>query len=100
VFWVVDLGNTPRVYPGTNGLPVAFNLLLRAHDGERKKRLGKSVSKWKICADEDVTYAEFTIVLDGFLVILLNIVREVVDWNVIVLDVLHDLENNNNNSEH
>jgi hypothetical protein len=96
VLWVVDLGNTPGVYPATNGLPVAFHLLLRAHNGERKKILKKSVSKRKSCPDENVTYAEFTVVLDGFLIILLNIIRKVVDWNVIVLDVLHDLENNNN----
>jgi len=92
VFWVVDLGNTPGVYPGTNGLPVTFNLLFSAHDGEGKKTLRKSVSKPKICPDKDLTYAEFTIVLDGFLVILLNIIRKVVDWNVIVLDIFHDLE--------
>lgn len=97
VFRVIDLGNTPGVYPGTNGLPVTFNLLLATHNGKRKKRLRKSVLKRKSCPDEDVTYAEFTIVLDGFLVILLNIIREVVDRNVKVLDVLHDLEKKKNN---
>ena len=39
VLGVVDLGDTPRVDPGTDGLPVDLNLLLGADDGERHHRL-------------------------------------------------------------
>lgn len=41
------------------------------------------------------TYAEFTVVLDGLLVILLDIVGEVVNWDVVMLDVLHNLKKKN-----
>ena len=37
------------------------------------------------------TYAELAIVLDGLLIIFLDIVWEVVDGNIVVLNVLHDL---------
>ena len=37
------------------------------------------------------TYAELAVVLDGLLVVFLNIVREVVNWDIVVLNVFHDL---------
>jgi hypothetical protein len=43
-----------------------------------------------------VTYPQLAIVLDGFLVVLLHVIREVVDRNVIVLDILHDLRHHVN----
>jgi hypothetical protein len=93
VFWVVDLSNTPRVYPGTNWLSINFNLFLRPNDGEGKKSLyGILCQILQACHNGDATYAEFAVVLDSLFVILLHVVGEVVDWNVVVLDVLHDLE--------
>jgi hypothetical protein len=38
------------------------------------------------------TDPQFTIVNDGFLIILFDIVREVVDGDVIMLDILHNLK--------
>ena len=38
-----------------------------------------------------VTYAQLAVVLDGFLVIFLNIVREIIDRDIVVLDVFHYL---------
>lgn len=40
---------------------------------------------------EIATYAELAVVLDSLLIVFLDIIREVVDGNIIVLDVLHDL---------
>ena len=34
MLWVVNLGNTPRVDPGTDGLAIDLDLLLRTNDGE------------------------------------------------------------------
>ena len=42
-------------------------------------------------AAEQSTYAELAVVLYRLLVILLDIIREVVDWDIVVLNVLHDL---------
>jgi len=38
------------------------------------------------------TYTKFAIILDCLLVVLLDVVREVVDRNVVMLDVFHDLD--------
>lgn len=38
------------------------------------------------------THPKFTIVLDSFLVIFLDVVREVIDGNVIMFNVFHDLK--------
>ena len=38
-----------------------------------------------------VTYAQLAVVLDGFLVIFLYVVWEVIDGNVVVFNILHDL---------
>jgi hypothetical protein len=39
-----------------------------------------------------VTYPQLAVVLDGIFVIFLNIIREVVDGNVVVVNILHDLQ--------
>jgi hypothetical protein len=39
VFWIVHLGDAPRVDPSTNGLTIDFDFLLRTNDGKRKKSL-------------------------------------------------------------
>jgi hypothetical protein len=41
-----------------------------------------------------ITHAKFAVVLDGLLIILFNIIREVVDGNIIIFDVFHDLQPN------
>jgi len=38
-----------------------------------------------------VAYPQLAVVLDGVFVILFHVVGEVVDWDVIVFDILHDL---------
>lgn len=73
VLRVVDLSNTPGVDPGADGLAVNLNLLLRTNDREGHHR------------------AELAVVLNGILVVFLHVVREVVNGDIIVLDVLHDL---------
>lgn len=42
------------------------------------------------------TYTKLAVVLDGLLVIFLHIIREVVDWDVVVLNIFHDLDELNN----
>lgn len=46
------------------------------------------------CNAEQSTYAEFTVVLNCLLVILFDIIWEIVDRNIVMLDVLHDLHEN------
>lgn len=41
MLWVVDFGDTPGVYPGTDWLSIDLDFLLRANDSEGKKCLGK-----------------------------------------------------------
>ena len=43
------------------------------------------------------TYSELGIVFDRVLVILLDVVREVVDGDTVVLDILHDLNDERDN---
>ena len=38
-----------------------------------------------------ITHSKFTVVLDGFLIIFLNIIREIVYRNVIMFNIFHDL---------
>lgn len=38
------------------------------------------------------SYTELAVVLDGFLVILFNVIREVVDRDVVMFDIFHDLD--------
>jgi len=40
---------------------------------------------------EEGAYAQLAVVGNGLFIILFDVVREVVDWNVVVLNVLHDL---------
>jgi hypothetical protein len=42
------------------------------------------------------TYPELTVVLDRFLIIFFHVVREVINGDVIVFNVLHDLKENVN----
>ena len=37
------------------------------------------------------TYSQLAVVLDGILVILLDVIREIVDWDVVVVNIFHDL---------
>ena len=88
---VVDLGDTPRVDACTNRLAVNHDLLFRADDREGEQGLearGQLMGR----VPRRGTYAKLAVLLDGLLVIFLNVVREVVDGDVVVLDVLHDLE--------
>jgi len=70
---IIDLDDAPRIDSSANRLAIQFNLLLRAYNGK-----GEESTK-------------LAVVLNGFFVILLNIIGEVVHGNVIVLDILHDL---------
>lgn len=76
VIRVVHLSNTPGVDARTNRGLVRVNghFLLRADDGEGEQG------------------AKLHVLLDGILVIFLDIVGEVVNGNVVVVDILHDLE--------
>lgn len=38
-----------------------------------------------------MTYSQFTVFGYGVLVIFFNVIREIVHWNAIILNVLHDL---------
>ena len=73
VLSVVDLNNAPWVLSTTNLTTVHDDLLLATD--ERKGKQG----------------SQLAVLLNGLLIILLGVVREVVDWNVVVFDVLHDL---------
>lgn len=73
VLGVVDLNDAPRVDARADELAVNLDLVLGADDGEGHES------------------AEFGVVGDGVLVVLLDVVREVVDGDVVVLNVLHDL---------
>ena len=57
-------------------------------EGEPVKNGMLVMTKWR----KDITYTKFAVVLDGLLIIFLDIIGEVVDRNVIVLNVLHDLD--------
>lgn len=46
-----------------------------------------------------VTYPQLAVVLDGLLVVFLHVVREVVDGDVVVLDILHDLQHRVNTDQ-
>lgn len=69
---VVDLHNTPWVLAGPNCAATDLNSILRPDD-----------SKWHEAA-------KLGVLLDSVLVVLFDIVREVVDRDTVVLDVLHD----------
>lgn len=75
VLGVVDLNDTPRVLSATDLAAVHHDLLLASNQGEGEKG------------------SQFAVLINGLLVILLGVVGEVVDWNVVMLNVLHDLFN-------
>ena len=91
MLWVVNLGNTPRVDPGTDGLAIDLDLLLRTNDGEGHHGLNRVFNELSFGDCETWTYAKLAVVLNGILVILFNVVREVVHGDVVVLDVFHNL---------
>ena len=43
------------------------------------------------------TYTQFAVVLDGLLVIFLHVIGEIIDRDIVVLDVLHDLSMHEHN---
>lgn len=69
---VVNLNNTPWVLTGPNCAATDLNNILRSDDSERHKT------------------SKLSVLLDRVLVVLFDIVREVVDRDTVVLDVLHD----------
>ena len=69
---VVDLDNTPGVLASSDLATTDLNDVLRANNGERHEP------------------TEFGVLLDSVLVVLLDIVREVVNGDSVVLNILHD----------
>ena len=45
------------------------------------------------------TYAQFAVILNSLLIVFLNIIGEVVNGDVVVLDILHDLCKNDMNGK-
>lgn len=72
VCWVIHTNVTPRVAPGAHWLPINDNLFLRSNNSKGHKS------------------AQLGVVLDGVLVILFDVIGEIVDWDAVVLNVLHD----------
>jgi hypothetical protein len=75
VMRVINFNHAPRIDTSSDGLSVNLDFLFGPNNGERKKR------------------AQLHIVLDGIFIIFLDVVGEVVDGDVIVFNVLHDLRN-------
>ena len=69
---VIDLDNTPGILPSTDFATTDLNYLFRAHNSEWHKS------------------SELGILLNGILVVLLDIIREVVNGNTIVFDIFHN----------
>lgn len=92
---VLDLDDAPRVSTTADGFAVDREFLLRADDGEREQGLPRrgeiSPGPGRARKDETFTHSQLRVVLDGILVVLFHVVREIVDGNAIVLNVLHDL---------
>lgn len=92
VLRIVNLNDAPWVYSGTDGLSVYLNLLFRADNGERHHTLENPGCQLLVStALRDRTYPQFAVVLNRFLIILLDVVGEVVDGNIVVVDILHNL---------
>ena len=72
VLGVVDLDDAPRIDACTDELAVNFNLVLGTDNGKRHEG------------------TELAVIGDGVFVVLLDVVREVVNRNIVVLDILHD----------
>lgn len=73
VLGVVDFNNTPRVLSASDLAAIDHDLLLASDQGEGEKG------------------SQFAVLINGLLVILFGVVGEVVDWDVVVFNVLHDL---------
>src|SRR5215469_2582252 len=69
---IVHLHDTPGILSSPDLLAVYLDYVLGANDG-----------KWHEAP-------QFRILLHGIFIILLNIIREVVDGNTVVLNVFHD----------
>lgn len=95
MFGVVDLGDTPRVDPSTNRLSVDFNLFLGADDGKGEESLNTQKTLRMIHRTEEMqTHSEFTVVLDRLFIILFHVIGKIINGDVIMLDVFHDLKEN------
>jgi len=71
VAWVIDLHNTPWVLTCADLAAVDLNDILRADYGKRHKP------------------SELSVLFDGILIVLLDVIWEVVNWNAVVFNVLH-----------
>lgn len=73
VSWVIDLDNTPGILPGSN-LPTVLKLnhVLRTDDRKRHQT------------------TQLSVLLNGILIVLFDVVGEVVDGDAVVLDIFHD----------
>ena len=69
---VVNLNNTPGVLTSANLATANLNDVLRADNSKRHEA------------------AQLGVLLDGVLVILINVIREVVDGDSVVLNIFHD----------
>jgi len=72
VSWVVNLDNTPWILSGSDLAPTDLNNIFGPNNG-----------KWHQAT-------KLGVLLNSVLVILLNVVWEVVDWDSVVLNILHD----------
>lgn len=72
VSWVVHLNEAPGVLSGSDNSAADLNRLLRAYYGKRHQA------------------TQLGVLLDCVFVVLFNVVREVVDGDAVVLNVLHD----------
>lgn len=69
---VLNLDHTPWVLTGADLAVVNLNEIFRADDGERHQA------------------TKLSVLLNGILIILLNIIREVVDGDAVVFNILHN----------
>lgn len=92
MFRIVDLDKAPRIDATAHQLAVDFNLFLGAHNGEWKKCLGLGEIYGRNKSTREA-YTKLAVVSNGIFIILLNIVREVVHRNTVMLNVFHDLCN-------
>lgn len=69
---VIDFNNAPGVLASTNSAAANLNNVFGANDGERHQS------------------AKLSVLLDGVLVIFIDVVGEVVDGNTVVLDIFHN----------
>jgi hypothetical protein len=72
VTWVIDLNNTPWVLARANLAASDLNDVLGTNNGEWHES------------------SQLSVLLDGILIVLLDVVGEVVDGDAVVLDILHN----------